>query len=202
MESKFKPVLVYVDNEIIDKATANRESLAVKINERLAMATDLIGRELSDEELFNVADKQIKFIDETLKKDFQFPNASLEFNLQAAGKLDKYNELKQSFRGIGRFIDIAGIEIKGGKCEFSQAGRKELIASHTHYTKNEMQNKLLKKFNTIIDEFNDLLEIGIISNLDTGQIERVFKFAKKNTDVWELRNSYLLGRNEKGGSGY
>lgn len=204
MEEKetFKPVLVYVDRERIESITKNRNEMAEKINQRLAMATDLFGSDLSDEELTRVASEQIKFIDETLKENFQFPKASLEFNLEASGKLDAYNELKESFRGIGRFIDVPGLEVENGKAILTDAGKKEIEDTHTHHTKNEMQNKLMKKFNIIISEVNDLEDIGVISNHDRGQIERSFNFLKHNYEKYKLDNSYLLNINVKDNRGH
>lgn len=166
-ETKFKPQLMYVDQAAIDKRTKEAHQFADKINGKLNLVKNFFQEhfdlELSDDQLKESANQGIGFVEKKLWNDhFDFKKADLDFNLKAIGIDGDFEELKKDLLNTTGWINIYVFDIKDGTTFLTEEGKQKIIEEHTHYTKNESQNKAMAKLRTIVKEVNELKAMGTI----------------------------------------
>lgn len=182
---EFTPVLMYVDHERIDASTKSANEFAEKINTRFRLVEDLLDKKLQDEYLLRLAKEGIKFLDGELAKLFQFKNATKQFNLEAMGKVQEYENAKKALMNFTGFITAYDFEIKEGVAKLSSKGEKAIIEMNTHYTKNDAQNEALELAKSMVKDLNKGIDLNLIQGANKTDIMRgnpLVKVAERSRD--------------------
>lgn len=145
---------LWKDEKSIKQEKSNMVSANLNLNKFINEARSILG-ELSKEQMIKLKDEKYNYLEKEVKKLFQFPNATDEFNLSALGidirPFKKYNVI--SWKAYE--YDI----IDG---EFILKEDQPILDKYHAYADNTQKKEMLRIANTIVEAFRDAEKIGMI----------------------------------------
>ena len=146
---------LWKDEKSIKQEKSNMVTASLNLNRFIKEARSILGGKLSEEQMIKLKDEKFNYLEKEVKKLFQFPNASDEFNLNALGisiePLRKYNRVYWK----GYEYDI----IDG---EFVLKEDQPILERYYAYADNTQKKEMLRIANTIVEAFRDARTIGMV----------------------------------------
>jgi hypothetical protein len=158
--------LVWIDSKKILKEKSNAVQHTIQLNQFINSCEKILGT-LTNEQKILLKDKRMPYLREEVKKLFQFPNASDEFNMQSLGidlsVLDKWRQgdwdYIEFFLEDGKFI-----------AEIDQPFEQQ----HHYYADTENKKEILRIAYTLSKVFDDAAKIGLIQGGFAGYVCNAF----------------------------
>lgn len=170
--NEFQPILMHTNENAIKSTLKNAEELAAKWNNVLKEAQALLKRNLTDNEKVEILEDRMDEVMTQLRNDFQFKNASDEFNIEALGI--NLKPIKDAFKQcMGRY-DNDILEVKNGVVQVSEEGKARIEESAKLYTKTQHQNKVYEMAQKLSQNLNEALDMKILHLSSNPLLERAF----------------------------
>lgn len=158
--SEFKKELLYTDEAKQKKLTQDYISNLEKINKYIFECENLLKKTLTKKEIQSILKNPIEHsnsVKEIIKEGFQFPNASIQFNLDAQGlSFDNLNSLTNELPKIP-----LNYLIDSGRIIVEPKQLKSIEEQSKVFTQNEKQNQIFKLAKTLKECSSKLIELGI-----------------------------------------
>ncbi|WP_027880400.1 hypothetical protein [Mesoflavibacter zeaxanthinifaciens] len=146
---------LWKDEKSIKQEKSNMVTASLNLNRFVKEARSVLGGKLSEEQMIKLKDEKFNYLEKEVKKLFQFPNASDEFNLNALGisiePLRKYNRVYWK----GYEYDIIDEE-------FVLKEDQPILERYYAYADNTQKKEMLRIANTIVEAFRDARTIGMV----------------------------------------
>ncbi|MEG9326550.1 hypothetical protein V6B16_01255 [Salinimicrobium catena] len=206
-----KKQIIYTDHANIKKDNVQGKVQEKVLNDFITRAEEECKTTFTDEEKVELKNNAEGFLRAYLKKFYQFPNASDEFNIQALGV--DLNSLTNQFKGKAKNWNKYPYQIKEGLFTLDT---EAIEKRYTKYTSNEFQSDAVELANDLIKLVEKGIEKGII-NTDPQtsiKIAEAFRFLALDTystgekhhnlapspsitRLPKLENAYILQKRKK-----
>ncbi len=158
--TEFKKQLLYTDEAKQRRLTQDYITNIEKVNKYISEVEHLLKKTLTKTEIKAILKNPIEHsnsVKETIKKGFQFPNASMQFNLDAQGlSFDKLNSLVADIpkEGLKYVSDEGKVLPEPKQLKFIEDASKI-------YTQNEKQNSAFEIAKTLKECATKLMDLQI-----------------------------------------
>lgn len=154
-----KEEVLFADEKAITNEKKVIETGFDLLNQAIREAESLLNAKLSGKQKMEIVENGRTFVQNELRKKYQFPNADDDFNLQALGVNPErlYSFLKSN---SVKWKSLA-FEIKGNEIVLSE--KQPLIERHTYYLETERQKEAMELAQKLADVLNELDEKAFIS---------------------------------------
>lgn len=196
---EFTPVLMYVNHEKIDGEMKNAKEHAERINSGLAQLEKFLEKDLTDQEKIQLLENGPGYLHEKLKEQFQFPNATDQFNLEAMGKVEEYTRMKHLTSNIHAAFHAYDFEVNDGEVVLSENGSEAIIEKNTHSTQNDAQSEAFKLAEKLVKDLNKAKDKEWITRYDLEQVKRSIKIINLDGQKFVPNYSNISTMNEGGG---
>lgn len=169
---EFTPVLMYVDHEKIDVLMKSAKETEERINNGLSQLETFLGNEIDDQERLSLLKNGGAYLHQKIKEQFQFPNASDQFNLESMGKVEEYEQMKKVLSNIWAAFQSFNFAVEDGKVFLSEEGKEAIITKNTHSTQNDAQTQAFKLAEKLSKDLNKAVEKNWIGNFEVEQVKR------------------------------
>lgn len=147
-----------------DERESLRESQVIKkalelVSQAIEISEDILKEKLTGVQKLEVIKDGRNFVQNELRKKYQFPNADDDFNLQAMGVNPEplYRFLKTNA------IKWQGVHFEADKDEIKLSEVQPLIERHTYYLETERQKEALEIAQKLADVLNEANEKGFVT---------------------------------------
>ncbi|MRI02095.1 hypothetical protein GH721_16240 [Kriegella sp. EG-1] len=191
-----KPVLMFTDNAKIETLYNSATGISDKLNHALIEAEQLLSTSFNDDEATEVLEKGFNHVMDLLRKQFQFPNATDEFNLTSMGK--SIDQAKKALSASGSNFNAYGFIVKDGKVILSEEGKNEIQESAKFYTENHCQNEAFELSKILARNLNLALTKGLIENGETDRMNNMLKIVKREGNGFTPNHTVINRITENG----
>lgn len=154
-----KKILVF-ENELRINQLQKELILATdRLNEFAELVAKVISRDLTDDELTELIHSGKNFALNELKKDFPFPKAEDEFNLNAMGLIGDFRQLERFERTHGNQWRQFEFKAKNGKFEPEKVQR--IIEAERYYADTEEKQQILEFAQELIKVWDKAKKLNI-----------------------------------------
>lgn len=150
-----------------------------RINKSLATMETLLGKELDDQEKLTLLQNSVPNLHLKMKEQFQFPNASDQFNLESMGKVEEYGMARKVMSNIFAAFQSHDFEIKEGIVNLSPRGKEAIIEKNTHRTENDAQTEALELAEKLVKDLNKAREKEWIDRYNVNQVKKAINIINK-----------------------
>lgn len=147
-----------------DERESLRESQVIKkalelVSQAIEISEDILKEKLTGVQKLEVIKDGRSFVQNELRKKYQFKNADDDFNLQAMGVNPEplYRFLKTNA------IKWQGVHFEADKDEIKLSEVQPLIERHTYYLETERQKEALEIAQKLADVLNEANEKGFVT---------------------------------------
>lgn len=183
--TKFKPILMYVNEKTRDMITEHFTSIADKLNNAIEEIQSILEIKLSDDEKVEALKQGIDYVTDRLREKFPYPDGDPETNMKLLGK--DITELKPLMDNARSLIDNDHLELENGEFQLLEKGRGMIQEQCSLYTSCPKQNEILGYANEVCNIFNKT-EFYDIQTLN--QIERSVKIINLNDNSQKFNPNY------------
>lgn len=180
-KTKFKPILIHTDKERIEQSIKSANNIADQLNEKLNLVEAFLGTPLSETDKLDILNKGTGSFMRLLRKQYQFPNATDEFNVTSMGKEKEFEPTKKALSNIVSLYAAYDFELTDGHVKLSNKGKQAIEKANKVFTTNEKQNEAYELALKVSENLNTAFNQGFIDKSDLHQIERGLKLAKLPT---------------------
>lgn len=171
-KTTFEPKLIFTDEEKIEQSIKSAEGIAEQLNDKLSAAEEFLGHKLTDDDILDLLKKGAGSFMRLLRKQFQFPNASDEFNLEALGKEKDFESVKSKLSSIVQLFGAYGYELQNGSVKLAENGREVIHKEYKFYTENLRQNEVYELALELCEKLNFAYDQNYIDTSNMYQIEK------------------------------
>jgi hypothetical protein len=170
MDTIFKKEFLSFDNERFTSVVETYAKQCADLNKTISETERILKLEngLTADEKKQIIVNGQGFILDYLEPKKPFPNASLEFNLEAMG-LNEVNDLLKTWKQNQHLWLDLNLQLDNNVFVLSETFVNELRESMTLYTKSKEQNSNLKQLKILVSELNKAYE----ANLITGHLSNI-----------------------------
>ncbi|HTO36541.1 MAG TPA: hypothetical protein VLZ72_09890 [Flavobacterium sp.] len=156
--NKTKEVL-FADEKAITNEKKVIETGFDLLNQAIREAESLLNAKLSGKQKMEIVENGRTFVQNELRKKYQFKNADDDFNLQAMGVNPEplYGFLKTNA------IKWQSVDFEADKDEIKLSEVQPLIERHTYYLETERQKEALEIAQKLADVLNEANEKGFVT---------------------------------------
>lgn len=154
-----KKVLVFENKLRINQLEKDLITATEQLNEFAEMTAKIINRELDDDELSELIHKGKNFALTELKKDFPFPKAEDDFNLNAMGLINDFKQLERFERTHSK--EWRQFEFKAKKGKFEPQKVQPIIEAERHYADTEEKQEILEFAQELVEVWNKAKGLNI-----------------------------------------
>lgn len=147
-----KKVLVFENKVKIQNLEKEVLTATDKLNEFAELVAKIINRDLTDDELQELQHKGKNFALNELKKDFPFPKAEDDFNLNAMGLIGDFKQLERFERTNHKLWRQFDFTAKKGKFEPEKVQR--IIEAERYYADTKEKQEILEFAHELVDVWN------------------------------------------------
>lgn len=177
-KTQFKPILISTDKEGIANRLKSAHGIAEQLNQRLGNLEEFLGHDLKEKEKLDILKKGRGSFIKLLKKQFKFPNATDEFNLQALGKENEFESVSRTMSNVISLFVAYDFELIDGKVKLSEEGQLAIEKDCKTYTSNEKQNEIFKLATDLCENLNVMHSKSFLDVSNMYQIERPIKLIR------------------------
>lgn len=191
---KFTPVFLFQNEDRIKQAKENIERGSKHLNQFVALVENILNTKFDDNEKNELKKKEMAFIFDIVKPEFQFPKATEEFNLQALGidltpVKDFYNKHSHSWKN--QHFNLIEGEFMADEQLF-----KDEIEKFSYYTTNQRQNEALKIAEDLKAQFLKAEAAGLVSRFNQSDIYNVTELIEYSLNSqmkpgWQINYHYI-----------
>jgi hypothetical protein len=166
----FEKQAIEVNVNYAERAITDYQTSVNNANSKIEKAEEFLKRKLTDDEKQTFMKIGFAFVMSELRKDFQFPNATDDFNLQAAG-ID-VSGIRQDLQAMPHLTHF-DTEIVDGLFVVSQKAKDNALEAATVYTENEKQNKVFEIAKRLEAAFNELEDLELMDKYGRSNIRNI-----------------------------
>lgn len=201
-KTDFKPILISEDRGRIEQTLEAAKKRALDINVKLRLAVAFLENEPTTEEKEQILNEGVEAFLKLFRKEFQFKNASDDFNIKALGKEDSFKNIINEITGIDSNFKSYDFNYEDNIVRLSNEGIKKIEESFKVYTRNEKQNEVFNYASNLCEMINKGFEDGYIDSQSKYQIANFIDIIKipvyeQKKDVIPVVN-VILSYNEDG----
>lgn len=192
--TKFKKQLLYIKNEQVQYFTNIIETSFKNLTSFIDSVERVLKIQLTNEDKIQLKDFGVEFIEEHLRKLFQFNSASRKFNLEALGMLEIetiiefYKKNSHNWQGYK-------FNLKNSSFEIPKEYFEDLIEQNSTYTEIESQNKLIEIAEKIAELHNEVLKMNVpqlkVSLMAEAGASRLLSFTKDGNGKLQVNKSFI-----------
>ncbi|ARN78670.1 hypothetical protein BST97_12090 [Nonlabens spongiae] len=194
-EQQFEPILLNIDKFRVQTRKTDLDRELNFYNDVLRIARSILG-EITDStavEILSALNRK-EAVMKKLRKTYQFPNATDEFNLSALG-ID-VSVMDHSFNN--RMFVSKYFEVKNGKVALSPEIDEILTDEFSTYTRHEVQNNEYHRINKFCEMLNGFKDSSMIDS-SYGHVLAPFRFADYDPEKGYIpKSSYVKDIDENG----
>lgn len=196
--TKFKPILLYQNEKSKKLLEEHVQETANKLNQAVKELELFLGVKLNDTEKLKALKEGVDYVKAHLKKSFQFPKATDEFNMQAMGV--DISVIKPVLDNAKSLVSNVYIEINNDKFQVSEKGKGMIVEQCSLYTANEEQNKCYNLSLELCTTLNKAKQNKYISDMEMNQIEHSLSFIRQSIYLQEFKPNHrtISSLNENG----
>lgn len=154
-----KKVLVFQNKVKIQNLEKEVLTATDKLNEFAELVAEIINRDLTDKELTEMIHTGKNFALNELKKDFPFPKAEDDFNLNAMGLINDFKQLERFEKTHGKEWQQFDFTAKKGKFEPQKVQR--IIEAERFYADTEEKQEILEFAHELVEVWNKAKGLNI-----------------------------------------
>jgi len=155
----FEKVLIKFDEERYNRTLKSAQDKAIELTERYNKVAEFLERELTGEDIMGLNTNNMQYIDSLLKPQFQFPNASKDFNLESMGIKDEYYALTKHANGLGTLFNSEGYDFVNNEVVLTAEGIERIKRRNEIWSKNKKQTDAFLQAGKVVEELNKLFKI-------------------------------------------
>lgn len=154
-----KKTLVFENKLRINQLEKDLVTATEQLNEFARMTAKIINRELDDDELQELNRSGKNFALTELKKDFPFPKAEDEFNLNAMGLIAEFRQLERFERTHAKLWQQFEFKAKNGKFEPQKV--QPIIEAERFYADTKEKQEVLEFANELVEVWERAKRLNI-----------------------------------------
>lgn len=154
-----KKVLVFENKSRIQQLEKDLVMATERINEFAELVAKIVSRALTDGELEELQHNGKNFALNELKKDFPFPKAEDEFNLNAMGLINDFRQLERFEKTHGKEWRQFEFKAKNGKFEPQKV--QPIIEAERFYADTEEKREILAFAHELVEVWNKAKKLNI-----------------------------------------
>ena len=158
---EFKKILLYTDEAKKKRLTDTYILNVEQINTFISECEILLKKQLTKKEINSVLNNPLEYsetVKESIKKSFQFPNATDDFNMSALGL--SFDKLETALNVLVHDSSKKYL-VDGGKVIAEPKELNNIQEQCKIYSRNEKQNKALEIAKSIKESANKLIDLNI-----------------------------------------
>lgn len=156
---KTKKTLVFENKLRINQLEKDLITATERVNEFARMTAKVISRDMTDDDLTELQHSGKNFALNELKKDFPFPKAEDEFNLNAMGLIGDFRQLERFERTHAK--EWQQFEFKVKKSKFEPEKVQRIIEAERFYADTEEKQEILAFANELVEVWNKAKGLNI-----------------------------------------
>lgn len=156
---KTEKVLVFENKVRIAQLEKDLATATERINEFVEITAKVISRDLTDDDLTELQHSGKNFALNELKKDFPFPKAEDDFNLNAMGLIGDFRQLERFEKTNHKLWRQFEFKAKNGKFEAEKVQR--IIEAERYYADTEEKKEILEFAHELIEVWNKAKDLNI-----------------------------------------
>lgn len=154
-----KKVLVFENKSRIAQLEKDLIIATDKLNEFARMIAKIVSRELNDDELQELQHSGKNFALNELKKEFPFPKAEDEFNLNAMGLIGDFRQLERFEKTHGN--QWRQFEFKANNGKFETEKVQPIIEAERFYADTKEKREILAFAQELVEVWNKAKKLNI-----------------------------------------
>lgn len=154
-----KKILVHENKSRIQQLEKDLVTATEQLNEFVEMTAKIVNRELDDDELSELIHKGKNFALNELKKDFPFPRAEDDFNLNAMGLIGDFRQLERFEKTHGNQWRQFDFKAKSGKFEPEKVQR--IIEAERYYADTKEKQEVLEFAHELVEVWNKAKKLNL-----------------------------------------
>lgn len=156
---KTKKVLVFENKLRIQQLEKDLITATERVNEFARITAQVINRDLTDKELTEMIHSGKNFALNELKKDFPFPKAEDDFNLNAMGLIAEFRQLERFERTNHKLWQQFEFKAKNGK--FEPQKTQPIIEAERYYADTEEKQEILEFAHELVEVWDKAKRLNI-----------------------------------------
>lgn len=158
---KTKKNLVFENKLRINQLEKDLATATERLNEFARITAKVIGRDMTDDDLTELQHSGKNFALNELKKDFPFPKAEDEFNLNAMGLIGDFKQLGRFERTHAK--EWQQFEFKAKKGKFEPEKVQRIIEAERFYADTEEKQEILEFAHELVVVWERARKLNIYS---------------------------------------
>lgn len=154
-----KKILVFENKSRIQQLEKDLITATDRLNEFAEKTAEVISRDLTDDELQELQHTGKNFALTELKKDFPFPKAEDEFNLNAMGLIADFRQLERFERTNAKLWQQFEFKAKSGK--FGPEKVQPVIEAERYYADTKEKQEVLEFAHELVEVWNKAKDLNI-----------------------------------------
>ena len=189
-----KPELLWEDKQAIVLSEKEAVKTLIAINQFLREAKSILGP-LTDEQKMILIQRRVEFVREEITKQFQFPNAAFDFNMQALGKdLTQIEKLDIELRK-NHPISAYEFEINDDG-EFILKDDQPIYEKHRYYLDSDKKKVAMELANALIECIEIARDMGIFLEQHSFPMLLAFHKIIKPEDMSDRESKFIVNKEE------